>query len=507
MLQAGKQAERQTSPMQNLVLIVLDTLRRDRLSAYGHARETSPAFDAFAARGVQYTRAVAPAQWTIPAHASLFTGLLPSEHGVTQSNSRLSATVPTLAEQLHAGGYHTVAFCNNALVSVVNHGMQRGFEHFYTYASAVPHRPGDLRKPWLRREFSRRFRPTARRIGNWFAQSETLFRLSLNPLFVPVWTRYINFKGHTANSMDDFIAWWDAWQAGGAEQPVFAFLNLMGAHTPYQPPQDAIDHVAPGLKRDRAAYEFVRRFNADAAAWASPTEPPLTDWQRQALLDFYDAEIFAQDQQLGRALAHLEKTGALANTTVIILADHGESHGDHDLFGHGFDVHHELTHVPMAIRGERFPAGARDEVLLSTRWLHGTLLDLAGLAPQGAPSLAQGGLRPGGPVMTEAFAPLTFVHVLEHRNPSVIERRQLRETRRAVLDGRFKLMLRGDQPTALYDVLADPAETRSVLRSQPEAAAQLQRAAGLLATGAGQGETAVQDAEVLEHLRALGYVD
>jgi hypothetical protein len=76
-----------------------------------------------------------------------------------------------------------------------------------------------------------------------------------------------------------------------------------------------------------------------------------------------------------------------------------------------------------------------------------------------------------------------------------------------VLDGRFKLMLRGDQPTALYDVLADPAETRSVLRSQPEAAAQLQRAAGLLATGAGQGETAVQDAEVLEHLRALGYVD
>lgn len=495
----------------NVILIILDTMRRDRLSAYGHDRETSPAFDGLAGEGTRYTRAIAPAQWTIPAHGSLFTGLMPSDHHVTQSNSRLSANVPTLAERLQTAGYHTLSFCNNPLVGVVNHGLQRGFDEFYNYASAVPHRPGDARKPWLRREFSQRFRPTARKLGNLFAQSDTLFRLALNPAIVPIWTRYINFKGHTANSISDFIEYWDAYQAGGAEKPVFAFLNLMGAHTPYVPPQDALDHIAPELRRDKRAFEFVRRFNADAAAWESPPEPPLTDWQQQALLDFYDAEIFAQDQELARLFAHLKAAGAMENTTVIVAADHGESHGDHDLFGHGFGVHQELTHVPMVIAGERFGRGADNDQNISTRWLYQTILDLADAeqradeAPFAAYSLAS--QTDEQPITSEAFAVNTFLNVLEHRNPSVIERMALREMRRCVVEGDYKLMLRGDQPVALYNIALDPAETRNLIKTEPARAAELQRAAGLVALDAEAGETAEQDEKVLEHLRVLGYID
>jgi arylsulfatase A-like enzyme len=494
--------------MQNIILIILDTLRRDRLSAYGSGRETSPHFDAFAAEHTRFARAVAPAQWTIPAHGSLFTGLMPSEHHVTQANSRLADDVPTLAEQLRAAGYHTTAFCNNALVGVVNHGLQRGFDRFYNYASAVPYRPGDVHKPWLRREASRRFRPTARRIGNWFAQSETLFRLSLKPLFVPVWTRYINFKGHTGNSISDLIAYWDAHHAGGSDQPLFAFVNLMGAHLPYQPPQDAINHVAPHLKQDRRAYDFVHHFNRDGAAWASPPEPPLTDWQQQALLDFYDAEIFAQDQHIGRLLAHLKATGALDNTTVIIAADHGEGHGEHDLFGHGFGVHQELVHVPLAIASERLPRSATVEANVSTRQLHSTMLEAAGIEPgDGAvPSLFQA-QNPALPVLSEAFPPLTFVGVLEHRNPSIIERMLLLETRRCVVHEDHKLMLRGEQPVALYDIASDPAETRNLLRTQPDRAALLARMAGAAVSEWRSDAEAEQDQQVLEHLRVLGYID
>lgn len=103
----------------NILLIVLDTVRRDRLSAYGNPRETSPELDAFAACATLFERAIAPAQWTTPSHASMFTGLYPSGHRVTQGNFKLAESIPTLAEILGCAGYHTVAFCNNSMLVTV----------------------------------------------------------------------------------------------------------------------------------------------------------------------------------------------------------------------------------------------------------------------------------------------------------------------------------------------------------------------------------------------------
>src|SRR4051794_40151140 len=78
----------------DILLIILDTLRRDRLSIYGHERATSPGFDEFAARSTLFERAIAPSQWTIPAHSSIFTGLYPTAHGVVEANSQLSPAHP-----------------------------------------------------------------------------------------------------------------------------------------------------------------------------------------------------------------------------------------------------------------------------------------------------------------------------------------------------------------------------------------------------------------------------
>ena len=510
--------------MRNILLVILDTLRRDRLSAYGHSRETSPNFDALAAESTLFERAVATSQWTVPSHASMFTGLYPSSHRVTQSNSRLAPTQPLLAELLRDSGYHTVAFCNNPLVGVLDNGLQRGFEYFYNYASAVPTRPNDHRKPWLRREFSRRFRPYARRMGNRFAHSDSMFRIALNPLFVPIWTRYINFKGHTANSISDLIDYWNTYTAGGAEKPIFGFLNLMGAHLPYHPPQNMLDRVAPGVRYDRHVYQFIRRFNADAAGWESPPEPPLTDWQHEALLDFYDAEIAAQDEQLGRLLDYLRKSGALANTTVIIAADHGEGHGEHHLLGHSFSTYQELVHVPLIIHDpDRFPAGGRITTNVSTRRLFHTILDIAGVPPAleddtaiSAMSLAAAIHNEpdaeNGLAFSEAYPVSTYVKVLEHRNPSVIERMHLREVRRSFYDGDYKLMMRGEKAEALYNVAVDPVETRNLMANEPVRLAEMRRK---LQTFVHQTESSVvqestpieDDARVLEHLRALGYIE
>lgn len=511
----------------NILLIILDTLRRDRLAAYGHTRQTSPAFDRFAQDSTLFERAIAPAQWTIPAHCSIFTGLYPSAHGVTQGNGRLSGMHPTLAEILQVEGYHTIGFCNNPLVGVLDNGLQRGFNEFYNYAGAAVNRPHNTRRGALRGYLQRRWRRFARPTQNRFAESDWLFRVSLNPLLVPLWTRFVNYTGHTENSIGDLMDYWRRHQAGGADRPLFAFLNLMGAHLPYRPPQDYLDRVAPGTRHDRHAYRFMSRFNAEAARWASPTDPPLQDWEQQVLYDFYDAEVLHQDYHLGRLLDALREGGVLANTVVIIAADHGESHGDHNFFGHSFVVYQELVHVPLLIRyPDHFPAGGRVQTTVSTRRIFHTVLDLVGITPPLADddpnadvrglSLARAtnGARDteGGIVFAEAFPPATFLNVIEHRNPALIERLSLRQVRRGVYDGVNKLAVVADRVEGLFNVAHDPAEIRDVSGENPALVRDLhgKLSAFVRTTTAQQADSGGfhdVDESVLDNLRALGYLD
>lgn len=509
----------------NVLFIVLDTLRRDRLSVYGAPRETSPALDAFAAKTARFTRAVAPAQWTIPAHASMFTGLYASTHEVTQGSSHLSHSYPTLAEILQVGGYHTVGFCNNPLVGVLNNGLQRGFDHFYNYAGTVPNRPVDTATTAFGREFQRRFRKFARPIENNFAQSDMLFRLSMHPWVVPVWSRGINFKGHTGNTIDDLIGYLSAHRAGGQAQPLFSFVNLMGAHLPYKPPQAILDRLAP--HQSKHAYNFIRQFNTDAGQWASPPEKPFEDWQHVALTDFYDAEIAAQDEQLGRLFHYMETSGALDDTMVIVCADHGEAHGDHDFFGHGFVVYQELVHVPLLIHWpERFTAGQVIDTNVSTRRLFHTILDAAGLRPpidetdpnidterltlaraaNGAPD------SEGDTAFTEAFPPVTFLGVIQQRQPGRIEQLRLRQVRRGVYHGPHKLAVVHDQVEGLYNIAEDPAETQNTAVNLPDVTATLQsKLAEFVAEAESRRADSAQHVPisdaVAENLRALGYFE
>lgn len=512
----------------NILFVVLDTQRRDRLSAYGHSTETSPAFDRFASDATLFERAIASAQWTVPSHASMFTGLYPSTHGLTQADGSLSGAYPALAEILKLSGYHTVAFCNNPLVGVLNNGLQRGFTRFYNYASAAPFRPVEARRGKLHRQLLRSFRRYfARPIGNQFAHSDFMFRMSLNPMFVPMWTRLINYKGNTAQSIEDLMAYWGQHQAGGSDEPIFAFLNLMGVHLPYNPPQDYVDRVAPGLRKDKQAYNFMRRFNSEGARWGSPVDPPLQDWEQKTLNRFYDAEIAHQDYHLGRLLDYLKQVGDLENTLVIICADHGEGHGDHQFVGHGFVVNQELVHVPLAIHyPDRFPAGKRVTTNVSTRRLFHTVLDAVGIKPpldEADPNGNIGALTlqpvangaedvENGLVFSEAFPPLTFINVVQHRDPSLVDRMRLHSIRRGIYEGGRKLIMLDQQVEGLYDMASDPTEIHSIADSNGAQVTEMQRKLSGLVTlaesrRAEAGFTSAVDESVIEHLRALGYIE
>ncbi|MCA0457367.1 MAG: sulfatase [Chloroflexi bacterium] len=509
----------------NILFIVLDTMRRDRLSIYGHDRDTSPQLDAFAQNATLFERAVSAAQWTVPSHASMFTGAYPSTHGLTQADGLLPRAYPLLAELLRGEGYDTVAFCNNPLVGVLNHGLQRGFNRFYNYASAAPFRPTEQQRSRLHREALHLFRRyLARPLGNQFAHSDFLFRMSLNPLFVPYWTRLINYKGNTAHSIDDLMNYWRQQSAGGSEKPLFAFLNLMGSHMPYNPPQDTLDRVAPEIRHDRHTYTFMRRFNSEAARWASPTDPPLQDWERETLNHFYDAEIASQDAHLGRLLKWLKDSDTLDNTLVVICADHGEGHGDHEFVGHGFVVYQELVHVPLIIHyPERYPSGKRVLNTVSTRRLFHSVLEVANITPpntaEGAPSLALSELAHGASdpeqniAMAEAFPPLTFLNVIQHRNAASIQRLRLQNTRRALYQDHHKLAVVGQQVEGLFNIATDPTDSHNVAAQEPAILSATRRILAMQVNKAesqrveAASSTAEVDESVVDHLRALGYIE
>ena len=131
----------------DIVLLVLDTQRRDRLSCYEQQIDTSPYLDELADDSTLFRQAISAAQWTVPSHASMFTGLYPSDHTMYHASSVLPASLTTLAERLRDGDYFTAAYCNNPLLGVVNNGLRRGFYSFLNYGGLMTSRPNQIGIP------------------------------------------------------------------------------------------------------------------------------------------------------------------------------------------------------------------------------------------------------------------------------------------------------------------------------------------------------------------------
>lgn len=513
------------SQHQHVIFIVLDTLRRDRLSSYGNTQQISPEFDAFAQRGSLFQRAIASAQWTMPSHASMFTGVYPSTHRLIEAYEQLDGSYATLPEILQLEGYHTVAFCNNPLVGLVENGLQRGFDAFYNYCGASPNSPFDVARLPGQRALTEHWRRFVRYMSQQFTSNYPLFHMMLKPQFATFWQRMVNYKGNTERSINDFIAYWEQQQKSG-DQPMFAFINLMGAHMPYHPPQEYVRKINPDLATDKAARQFVHRFNVDVAGWASPRHEPPSQWEQDVIDLYYQAEVMHQDAQLGRVLHMLEKSGALDNTMVIIVADHGEGHGEHGFFGHSFVVYQELVHVPMAIYHPHYPAKGIIEDNVSTRRIFHTVLDYVGIQPPIAaddPNADVTGLsfarsleglpdQEQGIAFAEAYPPRTFLSVLERYSPEVVDEMRLNQVRRAVYQGDDKLTMIGDQIDGLFDVGSDLLDVNNLAGQNPQKAAQMQAQIEAF-VGAAQGQqfgissNEKISAEVTENLRALGYFE
>jgi arylsulfatase A-like enzyme len=401
----------------NVLLIVLDTVRARNLSLYGYPRPTTPQLERMANTGVVFERALSTSPWTLPSHATLFTGRFPHELSADWLTP-LNTIYPTLAEVFSAHGYVTAGFVANLLYCTYETVLQRGFVHYEDY----PISPGMIaHSSWLARTITERLR---RAMGN----HQTLVRKT------------------AAEVNKNFLRWLS--QKG--ERPFFAFLNYMDAHEPYLPPKPFDLKFARKQLRDpwvREGYQYA------------PEEI-------QALMDAYDGAIAYIDHQLGLLFDELGNRSLLENTLVIITSDHGEQFGEHALMSHGNSLYLPLLHVPLVISfPSRVPAGTRVHEPVTLRNIPATVVDL--IKFKGKPffpgdSFLQhwsGGRFPGRattPLLSEVHKSMNQVEwfpVMKGDMQSL------------VMDGRHYIK-NGDGREELYDFENDPAEERDLADSE-----------------------------------------
>jgi arylsulfatase A-like enzyme len=470
----------------NLILIVLDTARGDRVSHNGYSRLTTPHIDAIARDGVTYRRAHSVAPWTLPSHMSMFTGLLPSQHGATWSafatpadasladlvtrSFRVADPAHLLPERLRRTGYSTVGFSDNAWIARRT-GFDAGFDHFYEMWQA-------------RRALTQGY--------NWLAPQ---VRSSPDVDHGDAGRELMEFKRHLLRH-------------GPLREPFFLFFNFIDPHYPYSPPRP----FRYAFSGDRTLGERIARFRFSEMSMQAGARP--VDVQR--LSPFYDAELAYVDFVVGQLMTWLRESGFYEESLIVITSDHGEHLGEDGRFSHQFSVAEELLHVPLVVKypGNRASGSVNDDPLVSTLDLYETLLRAAGLSgadtaikrTAGSPALPGFSLDLAADrferaaLIAEYDYSLPYLRIHKEQFPSfdVDDNRVLRRvvyTR----DGRFEFVQREGEARPHPSEPADAPGREQAARALDTYLATL---GGRLFEDAGQSA----DPDTLERLKSLGYI-
>lgn len=470
----------------NIILLVMDSVRAANVSCYGYERRTTPNLDALAAEGVLFEQAISVGCWTLPVHASLFTGLYPSSHGLTISKDALPSDFPTLAGRLKELNYQTACFSNNAYVSEITRLTQQ-FDTVEDIWRVTNPRGIKRTKMWKLRKWLERFGPITKPV---IGAARILQRIRA------IVKRRGNRGDQGARLTNEIIRSWLA-ESRDSEKPFFIFVNYMEPHEPYNPPHPYDRRFMPekfgpwrvaqvGNNKDILQNRSGKRYREDL----------------EIIQALYDGELNYLDQRIGELLQMLASEDMLDDTVVIVTSDHGDSLGEHEHIGHRMALYEQLVHVPLIIRYPRgFRPGTRVAEQVSLIDLYPTLLELAGAdqtlySSNGFHSLTT---FPGSErrpfVIAENTAPKSMDSVVA----------------RMVRTDRYKFIWKSNHEHELFDLVEDPDELNNLVHLKPQTVRELlkQLEEWMDAQTEHRIETdeAHYDDAVRDHLRKLGYVD
>jgi len=443
----------------NVLLLVVDTLRSDRLGCYGYPRPTSPNIDELAAGGTLYENNYSQACWTVPSMISMLSGV-----SVTKDELAVPVSIPVMAEVLARHGLDTAAFPANAVL-----GHQRGFERGFATWDEAP----NVSAPEL-----------AQRFAKWHGERAA---------------------------------------KGTDSKPWFAWLQFIDPHQPYAPSleHDRFDGPRPDHELLAARWKAAQQEASDRSPRlpGRKLEEAIAHMTEQSNL--YDGEVLAVDDGVGKVLDTLRAAGELEHTLVILVSDHGEMLFEHrvqpylvqdkldsagglpdgvaDLFGNGHRPWYfeNLWNTPMILSGPGIPRGARVESLSANLDVYPTVLEALDL-PR-APWLEGESLFGGAKTRRERV--LAYGHLTSAVRESSGLKLIAHPRKLFLLEGE------GDGPEELFDLGSDPCEDHSLAQQRPEDVARLRKEILEWKARCDREAVLTSTPEQQEALRQMGYVD
>ncbi len=450
----------------NIVMIVMDTARQDHLSAYGYNRATSPNLSRMAETSRLYYNAYSTSGWTVPAHASLFTGLFPAVHGATQEDWRLNDHLITIAEILSGRGYETVGIVGNVMLRR-DLNFDQGFSRYYE---------------------------------TWKAPYKTTGKAGKEGGDLPEHPALYLFKKTLSKRTP--------------QRPFFIFINLMEPHSPYNSSRQFYNRF---ITDDSIKIEdnMWRLYFAGKKSFSSA--------EIKHLNELYDAEILYVDYLIGKMIDSLKREGVWDNTVFIVTSDHGENIGDHGMMDHVFSLYESTIKVPLIIHYPvLFPPGSEEYAPVQLTDIFPTILEIAGIDPDGYPSNGRsllGEQEEGRAVFSEYYYPEQALRALGEGRGTPVLKRYKRRIRSIILN-KMKLIWGSDGRNELYDLRDDPEEHKNLIDKAEYLEIKKEMLAGLksivetyarykngyydsVERKEGTGE---MDIDTLRELKALGYV-
>ncbi len=448
----------------NILVLVPDTFRGDRISVNGYERKTTPHINAIAGDGINFRNAVTVAPRTWQSFSSILTGLYPPGHGVRYIfGGKIPGDVPMIAPYLREAGYATAAFDPINFLSGMTE--QGAFDVYFT--------PGKSKKP-----------------------GETLDEAVMREL-----EKFVLEK---------------------REQPFLAFVRMSGAHWPYTDtsflPEDhdcadyphTFNQGTYGTKLGKGGLQIRNEAAFRKMIW-SPDENERT---RQHRIAHYDSEVHRTDEMIGDLVEKMRQSGLLEDTVIVITSDHGESFGGHGYMQHGPRVDESVMHVPLILW---LPEGHEDrrpgtvvDAQVRVIDVFPTLMDAIGLPPppgtDGSSLLAHSDGQ-SFPASRVAYGETgrSFMGIDPERHLAGVEGKH-----RMVRTDRWKMVYIPDLSGGrrrLFDLVADPGEKTDVADEHPdivrELFAEMQKVDG---SGLDRGADQPLSPSQIERLRQLGYV-
>jgi arylsulfatase A-like enzyme len=409
------ESARERAGAPNVLILVMDTVRADRVSALGYQRPTTPNLAQLASQGVLFESAFSTSSWTLPAHASLLTGRFPFEHGAefTEYDGRY----PTLAEAFQARGYRTAAFSANTFFFTPQVGLGRGFSHFDAMFCSLA---DALMRP--------------------------LYGRSLVILYEQATYGDVPGRQNAADINENFLSW----LGNGSEKPFFAVLNYFDAHAPYLPPVPFRSRFS--IRPDPGGILNV---------WGDRETLERPDQKRDES-DAYDGAIAYEDAQIGQLLQSLRLRHLAQNTLVVVTADHGEFFGEHNLYLHQKALYLPGIHIPLIVSWPgHVPSGIRVEAPVSLASVPATVTDvIPGKDSIHFPGLSLAGYWNGSGVQQPASLILSELVTRTHTSTAHPDRRI-----ESLLSGKWHFIQKQGESPQLFDWRADPSELHNLAAS------------------------------------------